>query len=156
MPAHEPRSVPSVDTARTHQPGWRGCGALLELPAWPTGGYCGEPGKICAVCSDHAPAGLVAAITTAIEQWDRGERPPAAVVRELAGMFGVPIKPAPTNASIGVDVAEIDGARVVKLTLPLGADVAGLTPDVAETLARTLAQQARIARSPGGLILPPH
>ncbi len=50
-----PRAAPSVDTARTHKPGWRGCGTLLELPDWLTGGFCGEPGKICADCSARPP-----------------------------------------------------------------------------------------------------
>jgi len=99
---------------------------------------------------------LMAAIAAALQQWDRHEVAPAVVLREIAELLGVPVKPAPATTSIGVDVADIDGKRVVKLTLPGGADVAGLTPDVADTLARTLAQQARIARSPGGLILPPH
>lgn len=42
---------PSPETKRTHHPGWRGCGALLQLPRWPTGGFCGEPGMICATCA---------------------------------------------------------------------------------------------------------
>lgn len=69
-----------------------------------------------------------------------------------------PLEPAPvpTNASISVDVAEVAGVRVVKLVLPAGAQsiAVALPPDTAEALARTLAQQARIARSPAGLILP--
>ena len=44
------RVAPSPETLRTHLPGWQGCGALLELPEWPTGGVCGEPGMICVGC----------------------------------------------------------------------------------------------------------
>lgn len=42
---------PSAETERTHRPSWRGCRATLELPAWITGGFCGEPGMICADCA---------------------------------------------------------------------------------------------------------
>lgn len=64
---------------------------------------------------------------------------------------------APTDVAISVDVAEVAGARVVKLVLPAGAKsvAVALPPNTADALAKALAQQARIARSPAGLILPP-
>jgi hypothetical protein len=34
---------------------------LLDLPEWATGGFCGEPGMICANCASDLAANLLAA-----------------------------------------------------------------------------------------------
>lgn len=44
------KKASSPDTLLTHRPGWRGCGAIVDLPDWPTGGFCGEVGVICLDC----------------------------------------------------------------------------------------------------------
>jgi hypothetical protein len=193
--------TPSPDTLRTHQPGWRGCGSLVALPDWPTGGVCGEVGVICMDCHRGdlvAPdVGELVELCTRIQQnahaipvrvnlagkWESkylSELPAELAVwwalqfilrrllgpsvdetpaERFAAAAAQPLElppAAPASASITVDVAEVAGARVVKLVLPAGVEsiAVALAPDTADALARTLAQQARIARSPAGLILP--
>jgi len=101
-----------------------------------------------AFCLDHQRAQIV----------DGCEQPLADLIAATAAFHCVRLtdRRTPKTASITVDAVEVNGDRVVRIVLPAGAQSVALVlaPAVALQLARTIADQARKAQSPAGLILP--
>lgn len=78
----------------------------------------------------------------------------AALIKAVAAKNGITVEVPET--AIAVEVEKVDGARVVKILIPVGSQTIALRlpPDIALNLAACIFQSARDAKSPEGLILP--
>lgn len=78
----------------------------------------------------------------------------AELIKATATKNGIAVKVA--DAAISVEVEIVDGAHVVRILLPVGAQNVALRlpPDIALNLAACIVQAAREAKNPAGLILP--
>lgn len=117
-----------------------------------------DPAAImCAPCGqlDAGASGFCGAHKRAFLGPDCDDPKVADLIRELCKQHGVTLSQPPASINVEVGVLD-DGARIVKITIPVTGQnlMLNLDPATAINFANCILNAARDAKSPAGLLLP--